>query len=78
MKTLKEKIKYSLIAIDKIFPRQYNKFRIDKPLRQKKGRIGLSKRVDYGASSIKALCVIWTVEGCVKCADVGLALKAGV
>ena len=44
-----------------------------KPLRQKKGRAGLSERVEYGVSSIKALCVIWTVEGSVKCTDVRLA-----
>ncbi len=41
-----------------------------KPLRQKKGRAGLFERVDYGVSSTKALCVIWTVEGSVKCTDV--------
>ena len=46
-------------------------------MRQKKGRAGLFERVDYGVSSTKALCVIWTVEGGVKCADVRLALKAG-
>lgn len=40
-------------------------------MRQKKGGTGLSKRVDYGVSSIKAFRVIWTVEGGVKCADAG-------
>jgi len=44
-----------------------------KPLRQKKDKAGLSERVDYGVSSIKILCVIWTVEGSVKCTDVRLA-----
>ncbi|MBQ2697009.1 MAG: hypothetical protein IJF61_06875 [Clostridia bacterium] len=33
-------------------------------MRQKKGRAGLSERVDYGVSSTKALCVIWTAKGC--------------
>jgi len=46
-------------------------------LRQKKGRTGLLERVDYGVSSTKALCVIWTVEGSVKCTDVRLTLVAG-
>ena len=35
-----------------------------KPLRQKKGRVGLSERVDYGVSSTKAPCVIWAAKGC--------------
>ena len=42
-------------------------------MRQKKGEAGLFERVDYGVSSTKALCVIWTAEGGVKCADVRLA-----
>ncbi len=45
-------------------------------MRQKKGKKGLTERADYGVSSAKVTCVIWTVEGGVKCADVGLALKA--
>ncbi len=45
----------------------------NKPLRQKKGRIGLLERADYGVSSAKCACAIWTAEGCVKCTDVGLA-----
>ena len=48
-----------------------------KPLRQKKGRGGLYERADYGVSSAKALCVIWAVEGSVKCTDVRLALEVG-
>ena len=45
-------------------------------MRQKKGRAGLFERVDYGVSSTKALCVIWTVEGGVKCADVKTCVKS--
>ncbi len=46
-------------------------------MRQKKGGIGLSKRVDYGVSSTKTCCIIWTAKGRVKCMDVRLALKVG-
>lgn len=45
-------------------------------MRQKKGRIGLFERADYGVSSAKTLYVIWTAEGCVKCTDARLALVA--
>ena len=49
----------------------------NKPLRQKKVGAGLFERADYGVSSAKALRVIWTAEGSVKCTDARHVLVVG-